>query len=262
MDVWGGNQYTFSSFERPGVDIWLYSRPFEQNASGGDVYLLSSCASGRITRMLVADVSGHGHAAAEPASHLRGLMRRHINEIRPNRLFEEINAEFSELSFEDGFATSLLHSFFSPSRTLSVCNAGHPSPLVLRREADNWEPLEFRSENEDIPLGVADGVRYTQYDVRLEDGDLVFSYTDGVSEAPNLQGDPLGSGGLRSILDSLSSTDPERLLPCFVEQIALRHGRAFHADDVTMLLYRVTNRSVPLSDNFAAPFRWLKSKFL
>ena len=46
MEVWGGNQATFSAFEKAGLDIWLYSRPCGRHSNGGDVYYLSSCAFG------------------------------------------------------------------------------------------------------------------------------------------------------------------------------------------------------------------------
>ena len=64
MEVWGGNRSTWTSFVVPGLDIWVYSQPFDGSDNGGDVYYVSSCASGRITRMLVGDVSGHGTEAA------------------------------------------------------------------------------------------------------------------------------------------------------------------------------------------------------
>ena len=130
MEVWGGNEATFSTFEKAGVDIWLYSRPCGNDTNGGDLYYLSSCASGRITRMLVADVAGHGESVAAVSSGLRGLMHRYINTIRPQQLFEEVNEEFSKLSSADRFATSVVSSYFMPTGTLSICNAGHPTPFI------------------------------------------------------------------------------------------------------------------------------------
>lgn len=67
MEVWGGNQAVERSFQTPGLKIWVYSRPYGQAVGGGDVYYISSCASGRITRMLLADVSGHGELVAKIA---------------------------------------------------------------------------------------------------------------------------------------------------------------------------------------------------
>ena len=76
MEVWGGNQATHQHFETAGLNVWIYSRPFRGATAGGDVYYLSACASGRITRMLLADVSGHGELVSNMAVSLRDLIRR------------------------------------------------------------------------------------------------------------------------------------------------------------------------------------------
>ena len=72
MEVWGGNQVVDSGVVMAGLDAWVYSKPFGGAEGGGDVYYVSSCATGRITRLLVADVSGHGSSVAQTAAGLRG----------------------------------------------------------------------------------------------------------------------------------------------------------------------------------------------
>ena len=67
MEVWGGNAQTESSVSMSGLDAWVYCQPYGSADAGGDVYYVSSCATGRITRLLVADVSGHGAAVHETA---------------------------------------------------------------------------------------------------------------------------------------------------------------------------------------------------
>ena len=81
MEVWGSSQLTSSGVELPGLDVWVYSKPFRQAQHGGDVYYVSSCASGRISRLLLADVSGHGKSVASTAADLRALMRRFVNRL-------------------------------------------------------------------------------------------------------------------------------------------------------------------------------------
>ena len=94
MEVWGGNSPVDRGFEVPGLDVWVYSRPYERAQRGGDVYYVSSCASGRITRLLLADVSGHGTAVASVATGLRDLMRQHVNLINQTRFVREMNRQF------------------------------------------------------------------------------------------------------------------------------------------------------------------------
>src|ERR1700710_1629624 len=79
MEVWGGNALVESAVSISGLDAWVYSKPYESAEAGGDVYYVSSCATGRITRLLVADVSGHGSAVSDTAAQLRALMRRYVN---------------------------------------------------------------------------------------------------------------------------------------------------------------------------------------
>src|SRR2546421_568934 len=81
MEVWGGNALTDNSVSMSGLDAWVYSKPYQDAAAGGDVYYVSSCATGRITRLLVADVSGHGSAVTATAAALRNLMRRYVNHL-------------------------------------------------------------------------------------------------------------------------------------------------------------------------------------
>ena len=68
MEVWGGSQLTARGVEFGGLDVWVYSKPYGQAQSGGDVYYASSCATGRISRLLLADVAGHGNSVAATAA--------------------------------------------------------------------------------------------------------------------------------------------------------------------------------------------------
>src|SRR3954447_25427257 len=71
MEVWGGNALIDTCVSISGLDAWVYSKPFENGEAGGDVHYVSSCATGRITRLLLADVSGHGEKVRNTAATLR-----------------------------------------------------------------------------------------------------------------------------------------------------------------------------------------------
>src|ERR1700741_1057169 len=81
MEVWSGSQLTARGVEFGGLDAWVYSKPYKQAKHGGDIYYASSCATGRVTRLLLADVAGHGSAVASIAADLRTLMRRFVNRL-------------------------------------------------------------------------------------------------------------------------------------------------------------------------------------
>ena len=97
MEVWGGNQAADNGVTMAGLDVWIYSKPYGESDGGGDVYYVSSCATNRITRLLVADVSGHGKAVQDLATELRRLMRRYVNHIDQNRFVRSMNEQFAAL---------------------------------------------------------------------------------------------------------------------------------------------------------------------
>src|ERR1700736_6146314 len=141
MEVWGGSQLTTRRVEMGGLDAWVYSKPFGEAQRGGDVYYASSCATGRITRLLLADVSGHGTTVAATAADLRTLMRRFVNRLDQAEFVRLLNQQFTALSWEGTFATAIVGTFFAPSGRLTVCNAGHPRPLLYRAAQRQWDFL-------------------------------------------------------------------------------------------------------------------------
>ncbi len=264
MEVWGGNQATFSAFEKAGIDIWLYSRPYQVDANGGDLYYLSSCASGRITRMLLADVAGHGQEVAKVATGLRGVVSRYINSIKPQKLFEDVNEGFVQLPEADRFATSIVASYFSPRSTLSICSAGHPMPMIRPASEGRWKPVvapDLEPGNNDIPFGLRESAAYTQLDIRVQTGDMLLCFTDGVIESTDENGQQMGVDGLGEYLNSLSADQPEAILHQLVDQIAGSEVHPSKDDDVTIVLLKITDTAIPLRDNLAAPFRWFGSLF-
>src|SRR5437867_12927899 len=159
MEVWGGSQLTERRVEFAGLDTWVYSKPYGDAQRGGDVYYASSCVTGRITRLLLADVAGHGTSVASTAADLRLLMRRFVNTLDQTEFVRSLNRQFAELSREARFATAVVTTFFAPTRRLTVCNAGHPRPLIYRAARREWD---FLSETEssasagprNLPLGI------------------------------------------------------------------------------------------------------------
>src|SRR5947209_17736017 len=115
MEVWGGNQLADSGVVMAGLDAWVYSKPYRGAAGGGDVYYVSSCATGRITRLLVADVAGHGSAVSDVAAQLRALMRRYVNHLDQASFVRSMNASFTEMASGGTFATPVVTTFFAPT---------------------------------------------------------------------------------------------------------------------------------------------------
>jgi serine phosphatase RsbU (regulator of sigma subunit) len=240
MEVWGGNQAIDNGVIMPGLDAWVYARPYQQQDAGGDIHYVSSCATGRIIRLLVADVSGHGKEVAEVAVALRSLMRRYVNYVDQSKLVRGLNEEFTKLSELNRFATAVVATFWSPTDELVISNAGHPRPLLYQSRTGRWQAIENRRVSEglaNIPLGIAEPTKYDELSVRLNSGDLVLVYTDSLVEARGADGKDLGEAGLMELLLGLDVKRPEMLIASLLEAIKARTGSEF-ADDVTALLVR------------------------
>lgn len=221
MQIWGGNTDIDNGVSLAGLDCWVYSRPYRGHdetpaavggggGGGGDIHFVTSCATGRITRLVVADVSGHGAPVAEMATSLRRLMRKHSNHYDQRLFVRAVNERFNELSDPSAlpngmvFATAVFASYYAPTDEFSLCNAGHPRPLRYNAKRGRWEVLEVSSPDVDaagksaghgsrvskspgagpsnLPLGIIDDTAYDQRLFTLGQNDLVLIYTDSLVE--------------------------------------------------------------------------------
>jgi serine phosphatase RsbU (regulator of sigma subunit) len=265
MEVWGGSQLTSQGVEFGGLDAWVYSKPFGNAQHGGDVYYASSCATGRIARLLLADVSGHGTKVASTAADLRTLMRRFVNRLDQTEFVRLLNQQFSMMSSAGTFATAIVATFFEPSRRMTICNAGHPRPLLYRAVKRQWDFLGHEgkagSTPSNIPLGLIEISEYDQFDVELEPGDCVLSYTDALIESYDSDGEMLGEQGVLRIARLLGDIEPQKLTEALLREIAERYPENLSEDDVTVLLVRANGRPlrVTFREKLAALLRFSKT---
>jgi sigma-B regulation protein RsbU (phosphoserine phosphatase) len=245
MEVWGGSQLTSSGVEMGGLDAWVYSKPHGAAQRGGDVYYASSCATGRISRLLLADVSGHGTSVAATAADLRTLMRRFVNRLDQAEFVRLLNQQFIAMSQAATFATAVVSTFFAPSRRLTVCNAGHPRPFLFRAATQQWNFLGHDEASEppkskNIPLCLLDLGEYEQFDVELEPGDCLVSYTDALIESRDADGEMLGEDGLLRIMRLLGDVEPQKLIETLLTEIGHRYPENLSEDDVTVMVLRAS----------------------
>lgn len=259
LEVCGGSQLTARGLVIGGLDAWVYSRPYGQAPRGGDVYYASSCAAGRITRLLLADVSGHGKTVAGIAADLRVLMRRYVNRPDQSEFVRLLNRQFAALSRNGAFATAIVTTFFSPNRRLVLCNAGHPRPILYRASKEEWSLLgEQRSTRaappSNLPLGILSMAEYEHFDLELEPGDCVVTYTDALIESSDADGEQLGEDGVLRLLKLLGNAQPDKLIAELLGEIAERYPENLSTDDVTVLLLRANGgaQSLTLMDKMRA----------
>lgn len=259
-EIWGGNEVAENGVTTAGLDVHVSSQPADDAEGGGDLYFVSSCASGRITRFVLADVSGHGEQIAAVARSVRDLMRRHINHVDQTRFVETLNARFAEAGGGDLFATAVVGTYFAATGRLAICLAGHPAPLLRRSGRDEWEPVATPpsgSRLANIPLGVLPSIEYRETVIDLRPGDTVLAFTDAATEArsPSRPGhdDMLGESGFLGLLGEAPS-EPDAVVGHVRGRLdAWREGPS--DDDQSLLLVRANGAPSRWLDTVLAPFR-------
>ena len=214
MEIWGGNRAEENAIGTPGLDLWVFSEPYHADDQGGDVHYISLCGGGIITRLIVADVSGHGEAVGEFSDALRTLMRRNINKKSQKGLVHAINRQFTELAELRRFATAIVATYLATNDSLAVCNAAHPRPIWYRAETKTWAVLDHQAAESsqtamNLPFGIDQASSYDQFIVRLGRDDLVVFYTDALTEAMDPSGTMLGEEGLLEIARRLDVGTPD-----------------------------------------------------
>lgn len=252
MEIWGGNTALDNAISTPGIDAWVVSQPYKGQAAGGDIHYVSMCASGRIARFVVADVSGHGDEVSRTAKVLRDLMRHNMNTLDQTKFARALNDAFQMGGRADGrFATALLASYFSPTDQLVLCNAGHPRPMWYRADRGEWSALHHAAEGSlteasDLPLGIIEPTTYRQFSVKLSRGDLVLVMTDGLLEARSPSGAMLGEAGLLAMLREIDVSSPQDIARALMRRVEEYRGGMPADDDLTLVLLHHNGGNPPV----------------
>jgi serine phosphatase RsbU (regulator of sigma subunit) len=212
--------------------------------------------------MLMADVGGINNLFADVAGRMRDLMKHSINAIAQTSVVSQISAEMYRTSQHGGFASTLLSTFFAPTRTLTICNAGHPPPLLYRSASDDWSSLRYDLA-EPLPAADFSGTvmpsEYQSFKLKLDVGDMFFFYSNSLTECRQRDGRTLGVEGILNLAHQFTkAANSENSLSNLILEIRDSHPDNGCGEDATMILGKVTDSRVTLRDNFLAPFRLLR----
>jgi phosphoserine phosphatase RsbU/P len=242
MEVWGGNRRVSHAFELPGLVGWIHSDPVEPATLGGDVHYLSVCSKGILSRLALADASGHGQSSSHVARLLRDLIRKYINTWDQSELMRELNESLRSKLETHQFATAALFAYCRATRELVFTNAGHPPALWYHAESGTWDWLEpatpFARSVEGLPLGLIPGTDYVQVAVRLNRDDVMILYTDGITDATDTAGNMLGGDGLLAIVRNLPAESPAIMAEQLLAAVQRFRGNALRDDDQSFFILR------------------------
>ncbi|MCP4292301.1 MAG: SpoIIE family protein phosphatase [bacterium] len=202
----------------------------------GDYYDVIERNDGKLA-LIIADVSGKGMPASILASNLQAALRAHCDICHsPAEVLEKINLQIHASTDPSHFATLFL-AIFDPETHTMVCSSGGHNPPVIMRENGQVELLEAGG----LPLGAFGFGTYQEEEVTLEKGDLVFFYTDGVTETKGPDGDEdFGEDRLNDALRDHRIKNVDDLFEELQSQLHSFSGTTEIDDDITMVGLKIT----------------------
>lgn len=239
LELRGGNRAAVYQAGLPGLNAWISCRPLPPAESGGDLYYLSVCSRGLVSRVTLADVAGHGEGVSALARRLRDALHEYADHWDQSALIRKLNESFLKISPAGRYATAVLMSHYAETGELLFTNAGHLPPLWYHASSREWaflqEATPYAREIADLPLGLIAGTTYTQTAVHLEPGDLLLLYTDGVSEAQDDRGEQLGLDRLVQMAAGLPVNSAPAAGEALLAAVARYRGSRPAADDETVV---------------------------
>ncbi len=222
--------------ERPEFDIYATMNPAKE--VGGDFYDFFMVDE-RHLAVVMADVSGKGVPAALFMVIGKTLIKDHTQPGRDlGDVFTEVNDLLCESNSEGLFITAFEGVLDLVSGEFTFVNAGHEIPFISKK-GGGFEPYKIRAG---FVLAGMEGMRYHCGSLRLEPGDRLFQYTDGVTEATNRDKELYGMERLKEILCRHAGEPPEALLTHIKRDIDAFVGEAPQFDDITMLCMEYRER--------------------
>ncbi len=202
--------------------------------AGGDYYDFFRMPGGN-WGVLIADVSGHGAAAAMVMTMLHAILHGYDAEDRsPAAIMAYANRRLCEAQIDGRFATAFFGVYDPSESSLTFVVSGHNPPRLKRADGS----VHALSAGATLPLGIAaDLYRPEQITVRLEPGDTVILYTDGITEAFDAQREMFGTDRLDEALLGCSG-DPECVVDSVHRAVYAHTGRFDRDDDQTLVAMR------------------------
>jgi phosphoserine phosphatase RsbU/P len=214
---------------------------------GGDYFDVFPLSNHR-TAFLIADVSGKGLGAALLTTMLQGALSAMSLGTDPASVFTHVNRFLCDHAEVGRYAT-MFFGILDEDGHLEFINAGHPSPFLIRLGVAQ-EPFSEGS----YPVGLVPEAEYAVARLKLEPGDTIVLFSDGVTEAMDPDEQLFGVPRLREVLTGQTQCPLDQLQKCILEAVENFARGASQADDLTLLIVRYRAAGAQIgADTDAAP---------
>ena len=215
--------------DRKEMDLYASMDPAKE--IGGDFYDFFLIDQDHLC-LLIADVSDKGVPAALFMMSAKILINyRAQMGGTPGEILTDVNQEISMDNKSKMFVTVWMGILDLTSGILACTSAGHEYPAIRSKDG----VFRIFQDRHGIVLGVMKKAKYRDYELKLEPGDAIFVYTDGVPEANNAEGEMFGMKRLETALNRVAGQSPEGILSGVRADVDAFVGGAKQFDDLTML---------------------------
>ena len=225
-------QSTFLPKKNPvidGFDIAGVNIPSE--AVGGDYYDFIDIVNNQIG-IAIGDVSGKGIGAALIMAAFRASLKAEIrNNYAIRTIFGKVNSLLFESIERENYVTAVYGVLDIKNRVFTFSNAGHNPPLLFKTDGRIIELSEGG-----LALGMFPDSTYEERPIYIDRGDILLFYTDGVTEAQDVDDREFGTGRLKELVSQSRNMTAKEIIYTIIKSVKKYKGRNNPLDDLTMVL--------------------------
>ena len=213
-------------------DVCVEGRLIPAKTVGGDLYD-AFLRDGKLF-FCIGDVSGKGIPSALIMAITQALFRNIASrEDNPAHIMKRLNESACRNNKANIFVTLFIGVLDLPTGHLHYCNAGHELPIVIHAQGGGGEEILQAKPN--LPIGLFDDFNFEMQTMTMRSGEVLFLYTDGLTEARNASNKLFGRDKVLELVSECGTRDPRRLVEKVVAVVKHFSENREQSDDLTLL---------------------------
>lgn len=208
---------------------------------GGDYYDFIPMPDKNRLGIVIADASGKGMPAALMVTQIQAILHSEVNNGNPiQQILKNMNQQVAASTSPEKYVTLFYAELDLSNGILHFANAGHNYPLLVRSNG-NIELLETGGP----VIGAFPNIEYESGSVQLQPNDLLFFYTDGLSEAMDDDDVEYGEDRIKKFLTEVRTKTPQEIMDQILADVAKHDPTSPPADDTTIITLKMNNGAPP-----------------